>query len=270
MRAYIKGEMKGEMKGEVERAMASCITYFKYGLFVLSFLAFMVSCNKENAWDCVKTTGEDVELVRELTGVQALNIKDDFIIQLVQDSVEYVRLKGGKNVLPKVGTTVTEGVLYIENNNHCNPVRSFKRNIVLEIHLTNLKKIYTEGVGEISSADTLYFPALELEVYNAIGTVQLLLNNESFSAKIHTGAVDLILAGKSANLYIYNAGLGYLFCKNLIVPYVHLNHNSTGDAEVHAGAALNLENDGIGSVFYYGNPPVLTVSNPNKENYQKK
>lgn len=240
-------------------------------LFIVILSCFvLVSCNKENAWDCVKTTGEEVTVKRELLSFSSIDIKDDFEITLIQDSVNFIELTGGKNVLPKIMTDVKEGVLYIENTNKCAPVRSFKREIKLDIHVVDLKTIHNEGVGNISSSGALTFPKLTLEVFNGIGNISLELSTNSFETYIHSGAIDLTVSGISNEVYIYNAGLGYLFCKELQTSTMHLNHNSTGDAEVFSDYSLIIENDGIGDVYYFGNPTLVSSSNGSKNNVFKK
>lgn len=241
----------------------------KLVIVLLSFLS-LVSCNKENAWDCVKTTGDEVTIIRDLGSYSSIDIKDDFEITIVQDSVNFVKLTGGKNVLPKIITEVNEGVLFIENTNKCVPVRSFKREIQLEIHVFDLKLIHNEGVGDINSLGILNFPKLTLEVVNGIGNINLELSTENFETYIHSGAIDLTVSGLSDEVYIYNAGLGYMFCKNLITSTMHLNHNSTGDAEVFSNYSLIIENDGIGNVYYFGNPTLVSSSNGLKNNVFKK
>lgn len=240
------------------------------GLIIFLFTSLIIiSCNKETAWDCVKTTGEEVVSIRTLQPFSVINIKDNFQISVIQDTVNFVELTGGKNVLPKALTEVKEGVLYLENLNTCATVRSFKRDIRLKIHVRDLKTIHNEGVGNITSEGWLKFPNLTVEVVNGIGDINLSLDVSSFSVYIHSGAIDLKILGKSDEVYIYNAGLGYLFCEGLITSKMHLNHNSTGDAKVFSNSYFNLENDGIGGVYYYGNPSEVNVSNPSKQNVFK-
>lgn len=224
------------------------------------------SCNKEKTWDCIKTTGEEVIEQRDLASFCKIDIKDGFTVDIVQDSIDFVLVRGGKNILPKIATEVKDEVLYLSNENACNSVRSFKRELVVEVHTKNLQSIYTEGVGEIKSIDTLVFSFLELEAFNAVGTVSLLLKVDSFSTIIHSGSLDVEVQGQANNAYLYNAGHGYFLCKDFEVNDVHVNHNSTGKVEVVSRKSFEVENEGTGEVYYWGSPTEVVISNQHKNN----
>lgn len=232
-----------------------------FGLIVLS----IVACNSDEAWDCFKTTGEEITDVRILDFFDQIEIRDEITLELVQDTAQYVEVIGGKNILPKISTLVEDRVLKISNDNTCDPVRSFKRDLIVRVHSNNLKRIYTESVKNITSKDTLNFPSFTLEVFNAVGVFEILLNG-NFSCYVHSGSIDINVSGKSDSVYVYNAGLGFVNCKDLETPYFHLNHNSTGDAHVFSSNQLFVENEGVGTVYYSGNPNTVHISFPSKKN----
>lgn len=228
-------------------------------------LSLFASCNNEEAWDCFKTTGEEAAEIRELSLFNQIDIKDEIALVLVQDSAQFVEVVGGKNLLPKVITEIDNGVLSIRNENTCDPVRSFKRELIVKVHSPDIRKIYTESVKNITSEDTLFYPSLTLEVFNGVGVFEVLLKG-NFSCYVHSGSLDINVSGHADSVYLYNAGLGFVDCKNLKTSYFHLNHNSTGDAHVFSNGQLIIENDGVGTVYYRGNPTSILVTHPANKN----
>lgn len=229
---------------------------------------FLYSCNQEGAWDCIKTAGELDSERRDLPAFDKISIVDEIELELVQDSVQYVIVHGGKNLIGKVETVVEEGQLRISNENFCDPVRSLKKILKVEVHVKDLKHIYTESVRNISSRDTLQVTHLTLEVFNGVGTFNALLVG-NFSCLVHSGSIDINIAGKADSIYLYNLGLGYIYASEMIAPYCHLNHESTGDAYIYASNTLNIENYGSGAIYYAGNPTVVNVLDSTNQNIFK-
>jgi hypothetical protein len=58
---------------------------------IISLLLF--SCNKENAWDCIQTTGDIVSETREVNGFCYIRLEDNINLIITQDSIESVRLE---------------------------------------------------------------------------------------------------------------------------------------------------------------------------------
>ena len=203
---------------------------------IIGCVVMFFSCDQEGAWDCIKTSGNEDSERRNLSYFNAISIVDEIELELVYDSLQFVTVHGGGNLIGKVRTEVLEGVLEISNENFCDPVRSLSRVLKVEVHTPTLEHIYSE----------------------------LLAGN--FSAYVHSGSIDLNLAGRADSLYLYNLGLGFISAEKVITPYCHVNHQSTGDVKVFSSGYLNLENYGLGDIYYYGTPSTITIKEIEKEN----
>ena len=232
---------------------------------IIGCVVMFFSCDQEGAWDCIKTSGNEDSERRNLSYFNAISIVDEIELELVYDSLQFVTVHGGGNLIGKVRTEVLEGVLEISNENFCDPVRSLSRVLKVEVHTPTLEHIYSESVRNIYSKDTLRFPHLVLEVFNGVGEFDILLAG-NFSAYVHSGSIDLNLAGRADSLYLYNLGLGFISAEKVITPYCHVNHQSTGDVKVFSSGYLNLENYGLGDIYYYGTPSTITIKEIEKEN----
>src|SRR5690242_20273176 len=89
--------------------------------FVLCLLLF--SCKKESLFDCFKSTGDIVTERRNIGTFTETIIYNNVNVIIVQDSLTYLEINAGENLLPLITTEIRNGKLIIENNNKCNWVR---------------------------------------------------------------------------------------------------------------------------------------------------
>src|SRR5688572_6814 len=116
------------------------------GVFATVFLA---GCAKENAFDCLKSTGKIVTETRQLAAFNTIHVKDNLDVTLIPDSVYYAEVTCGDNLQANVNTEIRNGELWIENINKCNWVRSYKKPMEVKVHLPKLHSIFHDGFGKI-------------------------------------------------------------------------------------------------------------------------
>src|SRR5688572_19597154 len=109
----------------------------------------LTGCAKENAFDCVKSTGKIVTETRQLAAFNTIHVKDNLNVTLIPDSVYYAEVLCGENLQANVNTEIKNGELYIENINKCNWVRSYKNPMEVKVHLPKLHSIFHDGFGKI-------------------------------------------------------------------------------------------------------------------------
>lgn len=228
-------------------------------LFGLVLLAIVSSCNKEDAPDMFKTTGAITTETREVNGFTQLDIDDNVNVIIHQDSSnQHVEVVAGKNLLPKITTTLEGNILKIRNNNKWNFMRSYKYEIDVHVYTPQLTKIEYAGGGDIKSANRLQFPSLTLLTEGGGSDVLLDLQCDSLFAILHTGVSNLYLTGNSNFTYLYSAGMNICHTENLISNDVHVNNASSGDFYVNATNSLLVEIESFSTTWYRGNP-ALTV-----------
>lgn len=231
----------------------------KFGsLFILAvgFSAFLLlSCNKENRWDCIKRTGKVTEESRTLPAFNKIRLRDNVDVYIKQGPVQEVRVEAGDNLVPLIRTEVDSGILDIDNKNLCNWARSYKRGTIsVYITIPEIRFIWNFGSGVISSQDTLVCDTLDIWAHQS-GDVDLTLNANLIYTNQHTTG-DITLKGNSAALSTWHAGEGYLYCEDLHVLNAFLHSKCSGNDYVRVQNDLVATIDWEGNIYYYGNPTV--------------
>lgn len=221
-------------------------------LFLVIILLSLFACKKENMNDCFTSTGIVQREKRMLEPFDSLIIKEKITTYLIEDTVNYIEIEAGNNLLENINSNVNLRVLTIENNNTCNWVRSYKKQIIAYVHYTQLKKIVKEGAGDILANDSLRFDTLSLEMKNGSGLVDLIISNQYFSTKQITGASDFKIKGKTKNLRAFINDLGYGDFLNLSAHTARIENASIMDCYVNASDTLFLTTRSSGSIYYTG------------------
>jgi hypothetical protein len=229
-------------------------------LFIASIL--MVSCKKPEDRRCLKSVGEETERVIELPTFDKLFLKEKLKYVLVQDTVEKVVLKGGKNLLNFIDAKVVDGRLELYNENTCNFLRSLTKKVVVEIHFKSLINIHFEGTEELTNKGKLNFGWLTFLIRDGAGPVRLNFDADAIFATISHGWGDFTFTGNvnHANLNVRSNGWCDTYGLN-VADSLTVISNTPAILKVNAeGAALKAEISGAGDIWYTGNTigePVL-------------
>jgi len=219
-------------------------------LFVLSILG---SCKKDHMGDCLVSTGIVSKNKRELIAFDSVRIGRRMQLVLVEDTVNYIIVEAGNKIQENITTTISNGLLSIENTNKCNWVRSYKVPVIIELHFNNLKHVQIEGSTNVESRDTLKQDELTFEFRDSAGDVNLLVNNKKLSIIQHTGASDVVVRGKTDDLVVYMASLASGDYDELFAKTVYVQTLSSSFCRVFASDSFYFIVDGDGSIFYKGN-----------------
>ncbi len=220
-------------------------------------LIIFFSCKKDNQCDCLKSTGEVTTEVREIAPFSSIVLKHNINLFIKQDSVFSCIVEAGENLLPEIITKVEDGKLTISNENKCNWVRSFKKEINVYLTFRNLNLFEYRGSGNIYCADTLFLDSLRFDSWDGSGKANFLLHTKSSQFNLHTGPADLDVSGFSGVNYLYSAGNGKADLVNLNTGYTFLTSKSTNNTFVYATKELFVWIDYIGDVYYKGSPYLI-------------
>lgn len=239
--------------------------YIPSYIIICSNIFFLFSCNKENAFDCIKSKGniESREVITE--NFTTVTVNNDVNLFISQGAESKVVIKAGKNIIPKVKFSVSEKNLTISNENTCNWARSYGG---VDVYLTtnNLEVINFYGYGEIKSLHTLTFP--ELSIHNDTGNG--ILNMDIKSEKIHIFSrsyANITLTGTVTDLHLeYYYNHGKFLGQELQAENVVINHFGMNTIAVHPITLLNTHIGHSGNVEYYNEPAniELTTSSTGK------
>lgn len=230
----------------------------KYGIiFVLALL--FAGCKKPEERACIKTAGPEAKLEIPLDSFNRIYLHSHVVYSLIQDSLNKVVIKGGKNLINHIKASVVDGQLEISNENKCNFLRSYKKKVTVEIHFTSLINIHYEGSEPMTNEGTLKFDWLTFLIRDGAGPVNLNFDAQQVYANISHGWGDFTFSGnvQYANLNIRSNGYCDLLGMN-IQDSVTVISNTQGDVKVKAqGIKLKVQTLSDGDVYYKGIPSLI-------------
>jgi hypothetical protein len=229
----------------------------KLNLLVL-FLCFLTlfACKKPEDRNCIKSVGDDTEKVIIPPAFDKILLHEKLEFVLVQDSVEKIVLKGGKNLLNFVKIEMIDGVLDISNTNKCHFLRTYKRKILVEIHFINLSNIHFEGTETLTNIGLLQFNWLSFLIRDGAGQVNLNFNAQSIDATISHGWGDFTFTGTVNQANINVRSNGYCDTYGLqIIDSLTVISKTQGSVRVNSnGVKLKAQLEGDGNIYYRGIP----------------
>ncbi len=222
--------------------------------YILLISLLNIACEKEHMGDCFKSAGAVNSELRNVDAFINIELLNNVDLVLTTDSIQTVKVETGKNLLAGIKTEVVNGKLIISNANKCNWVRSYKTPITAYVSLPTLRDLTYRGSGNITSTNTIISDSLNINCWDAAGTITLTLNTQTSVCAIHTGPADLVLSGTSGVNYVWNSGNGFVYADALQTGYTYLLHKGTGECHVRATIELGATLQYIGNVYYTGNP----------------
>jgi len=220
----------------------------------LFFLTALLGCEKENLGDCFKSTGKIVREQRQLPSFESLELHDRINL-FVSFGPEYsLTVEAGENLQEHIDTEVKSNILIIENNNRCNWVRSFKKDMNVYLTAPSIKGINYFGSGELRFLDTLNRESFTMNMYESSGDAFLLLNTDRAELKTHTGTGTITSSGFSDYLVTFVGGNGFVDARNTLGEKGLAVATNTGYIKMNVSDTLKAEISGTGNIEYYGNP----------------
>jgi hypothetical protein len=229
-------------------------------LFFILLIIF--SCKKPENRSCLKSSGEIKSEIRHLGAFLRIRLFENLNYELIKDSVEYVELIGGKNLLNFIQTEVKNEVLTIQDQNTCSFLRSLKTKVLVRIHFRELDNIYYQGSENLRTLDTLQTKYMTYAQKSGGGTANLIFNVK-YLLVFHSGGVgNFNFSGKCDALNIELEGNGYCDVRGLVVrDSIAFTHNSFGDMKLSADTIpLRGVIKNSGNVYCKGIPSLVNVS----------
>ena len=226
----------------------------------LIILTAFLSCKKENLGDCFKSTGDIVKEKRQLPSFESLELHDRVNL-FVSFGPDYrLTVEAGENLQEHISTEVNSNILIIKNNNRCNWVRSFKKEMNVYLTAPSIKGINYFGSGELRFLDTLKSERFTLNMYQASGDAYLLLNTQEAELKTHTGPGTITSSGFSEYLVTFVGGNGFVDASKTKAKTGLAVATNTGYIRTNVSDTLEADISGTGNIEYYGNP-IIDLTN---------
>jgi hypothetical protein len=237
---------------------------FKFFL-IFQFLIttiFLFSCSKASDRRCFKTSGNIVVRTFEVNGFTSLKLHKFIRFILVPDTVDYVEVQAGKNLINFVNITSEGGILEISNRNTCDFLRSWKRDVSVFVHAKKINNIYFDGTETLTSSDTLRTDFLTFHQQDGSGNVDLFVRSFVLQSSQTNSAGNLSIHGFTDYLKVETNGLSSLDTKNLVVKdSIRFVQNSLKEILLNANlTALYGDINNSGAVKYFGSPSLIGVN----------
>ena len=228
-------------------------------LLTISIIVLLFTgCKKEGWDDCFSSTGDDISIERPLKTFNRISVTDKFNVIISQDTtqMERVVLTGGENILEGISTEVDGKTLTISNCNTCNFVRSYKREITVEVFIHDLNEIEVFGATNIASRDTLRLNHLSI-YHSALEDIDLTLDvfEEVFVESINSGATTLHGTAKKLSGSIEE--ITNLDARELVCEQAILDIHTPLDCYINATELIYVGIYNKGNLFYVTEPSGL-------------
>ncbi|MCK9612527.1 MAG: DUF2807 domain-containing protein [Bacteroidales bacterium] len=221
---------------------------------ILIIFLFFTSCKKENRFDCFKSTGDIITEQRFSEPFTGISVSDNVNLYLTQDSLFSIYLEAGENLISLIRSEVKDRILYLDNDNTCNWVRSFKPKVNAYVSMPSLLFLEYDGCGNIFTRNIFKDDSIRVECKNGSGIIEASLDVKKCFLIIHTGPADFNISGKADELQLYYNGSGMIHTENLPNHYTYVTQKSTGDCFINVDNLLIYNISWTGDIFYTGAP----------------
>ena len=222
----------------------------------------LLSCSKENAFDCFKSNGKEITQTRFPGNFKFIETYDNLEVTLFQGSEFKVEVTAGENIIKNISTNVANETLKIDNTNKCNVVRGYKKKVKIKVTVPYIEQVTNYGVGPITFDENFSQDKIYIKAENSGDTYLNGTYNEVRTSSHGNG--DMYLKGFTKSLSVYSFGTNFTRAQELVISnYIFISTNSIGDTFFNLTDGTTLDyiilNDG--NVYYKGNP--VAVNNLN-------
>ena len=230
-------------------------------LIVFLLLSVMlISCEKSEVGDCFKGAGNIIIVTRDLDDFNHIFLNDNINLIITQDKRCGVKIEAGENLIPSIITEVSDRCLIIRNNNTCDWVRSYNKEIDVYVTVDELISIDYISSGNVLSTNTIVADSLNVAVWDGSGIIDLDIETGISVLSLHYGAVDFIVRGTSVVNFIYAASYGPFFCEDLETAFTFMNNRGSNDCYVNCTKHLGVDIEYTGNIYYKGNPETISAN----------
>lgn len=226
----------------------------------------LLSCNSEDANDCLQTDGDAITQTIALPFFDKVRTENDIRLEITQGPIQSITVETRENLFNDLVFKVEDDTFVMQNKNGCNIFRDFGQTLV-KITVPNLVLIKNSATYEIRSNGTLAFPRLRLESITTPGldspnkTGDFFLDFQSERILIvANGMSDFYLSGTTDELnVVFSDEFPQLNGQDLIAQDVIVRHVGAAPMIVNPQASITGEIRATGDVIARNQPPIVDV-----------
>ena len=216
---------------------------------------FLYACVKSDQHSCLLTNGRLQTITRNLEDFDRILINGRYKIKVVSDTLNYIEITAGENILPFIKTTVHQNQLMLDATQKCSFVKGYRHIPVLNLHVKKVNEI--KHFGSETLEIEYQKPTDTLRCYTE-GSGDILFSGNLYQLYVSAhGFLRIDLKGVCKRLNAWISGSAYLYADSMQVKdFVFLESVSIADAYVN-GRDLNFFSctlNETGNIYLMGNP----------------
>lgn len=219
-----------------------------------------MSCSKKSGSSCFNSYGKEISQLRSVETFTSLEVNDKVLVKLKLGTTQHVEVVAGENVIRNIKTTVSDGVLKIEDRNTCSFVRGYKHTVSINIVVPYIVKVTNNGVSNVYLSE-INQDSILLRAGNT-GDIYVDGNLKIIKSSSH-GNGDVYLSGFAEQLAVYSNGENFFNSTNLKVrDYIFVANLSLGNCDINADGTglVQYTIESKGNVRFSGRPSAINGS----------
>ncbi|QXV67056.1 DUF2807 domain-containing protein [Mucilaginibacter sp. 21P] len=187
---------------------------------------------------------------RHLAGFHAVEVAGSYDVFITQGSSESVKVDAPSEVINKIITEVSGGVLKIYNKNNLSWNWNGNKKMIVYVSIKDVDAVSLAGSGDVMFKNGLKAPALKLKLTGS-GDITGRVDVKELESSIG-GSGDITVSGRADNSVVKVVGSGDFTGQNLTTNNTQVKVAGSGDARVNVGEKLDASVVGSGDVHYTG------------------
>ena len=188
------------------------------------------------------------------------SVKSEVVAKVIytQTNEVSVRAEGDQDMIDNLTITESNGVLKI---NHTKKIRARnKKNLTIHISSPTIQEFEIEGVGNWVMEGKVITDYLKID-FEGVGNFEALDLESDEIIATYEGVGNLTLGGTTEFVDIKSEGVGTINAQDLKAKNAVVISSGVGSIKCYASESLDLSNNGVGSITYYGNPTIKNFQN---------
>ncbi len=226
---------------------------FKLLLSTLLLLVFTTSCTLAQK----RTITNKTYPIQSFTMVASDIVGD--VIYTQSNSVS-VRAEGDEELVDNLRITEKDGVLKLFIYDQQKTKKMNKKKLTVYLSSPAIEEIDAEGVGNWSMKGVVTADNLKIE-FEGVGNFEALELQSTNIQASYEGVGNLTLGGFTDFLEMKSEGVGSINTQKLKAKKAVVKAEGVGSVKCYASESIDLNNSGVGSITYYGNPSQKNINN---------
>lgn len=233
---------------------------FAYLLTILALLILNMFCTVHDSPTSPRISdgsiwgsGHYVTEIRTLPDFHSVEMSTAGNVNITYGTEQDVAITVDDNILKYITIAVHNGKLIIGVTPN---TRLSNYNLTVNLTMTDLEELTTSSAGSIVGKNRFSADHVRL-ILNSAGNISLELEAEELNSSL-SSAGNLFLSGSVVEHRSTLSSAGSLHAFNLNTDKTLITLNSAGNAEVYVTQLLDAGLFSVGSLFYKGNPKIIS------------